>query len=109
MTSVTDIICPMYRFPNWCLRMSKTDTKKRPVILCEYAHAMGNSGGGLEDYWELFYSNEHPRMQGLEICSIMPSFIVIYCYLLLLYLFILLFIYAQVSLFFHSLIHSIAH
>ena len=64
MTNETDIICPMYRFPEWCIRMSKTDAKKRPVILCEYGHSMGNSGGGLEDYWELFYSNEYPRMQG---------------------------------------------
>ena len=65
MTNETDIICPMYRFPEWCIRMSKTDAKKRPVILCEYGHSMGNSGGGLEDYWELFYSNEYPRMQGI--------------------------------------------
>jgi hypothetical protein len=32
------------------------------VILCY----VGNSGGGSEDYWKLFYSNEYPRMQGEE-------------------------------------------
>ena len=34
----------------------------RPIILCEYVHAMGNSVGGLKDYWDIIYS--HPRMQG---------------------------------------------
>lgn len=30
----------------------------KPLFLCEYAHAMGNSGGDLEDYWQLIYSND---------------------------------------------------
>ena len=34
------------------------------VILCEYAHAMGNSSGGLSKYWELFRDSNLPRMQG---------------------------------------------
>ena len=34
------------------------------MILCEYAHAMGNSGGGLEHYWRHFRSDKLPRMQG---------------------------------------------
>jgi len=37
---------------------------RRPVILCEYAHAMGNSSGGLEDYWDMFYDENFPRVQG---------------------------------------------
>ena len=40
-SNVTDIICPMYKYPNWCIKEALTDSKKRPVILCEYAHAMG--------------------------------------------------------------------
>jgi beta-galactosidase len=39
--------------------------KKRPnmpLILCEYTHAMGNSNGGLKEYWDLFYSGSN--MQG---------------------------------------------
>ncbi|MGN0234562.1 MAG: glycoside hydrolase family 2 TIM barrel-domain containing protein [Bacteroidaceae bacterium] len=56
-----DIIANMYitqqdlvnSYPNW---------PQKPVILCEYEHAMGNSGGGLREYWEIFRSNE--RMQG---------------------------------------------
>ena len=78
MTNETDIICPMYRFPEWCVRMSKTDAKKRPVILCEYGHSMGNSGGGLEDYWELFYSNEYPRMQGMHYVMLCYVFFVMF-------------------------------
>jgi beta-galactosidase/beta-glucuronidase len=34
----------------------------KPVILCEYAHAMGNGPGGLKDYWETFY--RYKRLQG---------------------------------------------
>ena len=34
----------------------------RPVMLCEYAHSMGNSTGNLKEYWELFRSN--PRICG---------------------------------------------
>lgn len=34
----------------------------RPIILCEYAHSMGNSTGGLWEYWRLFESL--PRLQG---------------------------------------------
>lgn len=46
-SEVTDIICPMYLRPDWCKEKSLNDPKKRPVILCEYAHAMGNSSGKL--------------------------------------------------------------
>ncbi|MFA9479771.1 glycoside hydrolase family 2 TIM barrel-domain containing protein, partial [Phycisphaerales bacterium AB-hyl4] len=35
---------------------------KRPFILCEYSHAMGNGPGDLHDYWQLFY--KHERLQG---------------------------------------------
>jgi beta-galactosidase len=34
----------------------------RPVILCEYAHAMGNSLGSFDEYWKAF--KEYPRLQG---------------------------------------------
>lgn len=34
----------------------------RPLIICEYAHSMGNSVGNLSDYWDLIDKN--PRMQG---------------------------------------------
>lgn len=64
-TTATDVICPMYMRPNWCLEQIEKDPAKRPVILCEYAHAMGNSGGCLSHYWGLFYDMEnHKKMQG---------------------------------------------
>jgi beta-galactosidase len=34
----------------------------KPVVLCEYAHAMGNGPGGLEDYQDMF--RKYPRLQG---------------------------------------------
>jgi beta-galactosidase/evolved beta-galactosidase subunit alpha len=36
--------------------------EKKPFILCEYGHAMGNGPGGLKEYWDAFYSS--PRLQG---------------------------------------------
>ena len=74
-TPVTDIICPMYArvdediwYPgatqavpsimNWIQRPEE----HRPVILCEYAHAMGNSLGNFKDYWDAFRAE--PRLQG---------------------------------------------
>ena len=32
-----------------------------PLILCEYAHAMGNSNGGLKEYWDIFYSGTNAQ------------------------------------------------
>lgn len=57
----SDIICPMYHWIDALDSMSKAQPE-RPVILCEYAHAMGNSVGNLQEYWDYFY--QHPRMQG---------------------------------------------
>ena len=74
-TPVTDIICPMYArvdediwYPgatqavpsimNWVQRSEEN----RPVILCEYAHAMGNSLGNFKDYWDAFRAE--PQLQG---------------------------------------------
>ncbi|HYW95972.1 MAG TPA: glycoside hydrolase family 2 TIM barrel-domain containing protein, partial [Bacteroidales bacterium] len=56
-----DIISNMYASPSEMEKLHDEDTT-RPVILCEYAHAMGNSVGGLKDYWDMIYS--HRRMQG---------------------------------------------
>jgi len=56
MTDCTDIICPMYASPDLCRKLCM-QADHRPIILCEYSHAMGNSNGGLCDYWELFRSS----------------------------------------------------
>lgn len=56
-----DIISTMYPSLAQLLNLVEQDTT-RPMIICEYAHAMGNSTGNLRKYWDLFES--HPRMQG---------------------------------------------
>ena len=57
----TDVISLMYSDPAWCERYSLSD-QPRPLILCEYAHAMGNSLGGLKEYWDLV--RKYPKFQG---------------------------------------------
>ncbi len=77
-TAATDIICPMYprvdkesQYPNegkpdhvlfgikgWISKPNET----RPLIMCEYAHAMGNSLGSFNEYWDAF--RRYPRLQG---------------------------------------------
>jgi beta-galactosidase len=62
-TSVeSDWIFPMYPpFPS--LETTLKDNAaltKRPIVLCEYAHCMGNSGGNLHKYWDLFWRPEGP-------------------------------------------------
>jgi beta-galactosidase len=72
-TSATDIICPMYSrvdidvedeaVPKYSIKKwLSLPGETRPLILCEYAHAMGNSLGSFEDYWQAF--KEYPRLQG---------------------------------------------
>jgi beta-galactosidase len=60
---VSDIVCPMYApvetIVDWSRR--KGDLR-RPLILCEFSHAMGNSNGGLADYVEAFET--HDGLQG---------------------------------------------
>ncbi len=57
----TDIYCPMYYDYNGCERYSQNDNP-RPLIQCEYAHAMGNSIGGFKEYWDLV--RKYPAYQG---------------------------------------------
>lgn len=56
-----DIISDMYASPEDMMEFHEVD-RSRPVIICEYVHAMGNSVGRLQDYWEKIHA--HPRMQG---------------------------------------------
>lgn len=57
----TDIFCPMYYSYESCENYSKGDIDK-PLIQCEYAHAMGNSQGGFKEYWDLV--RKYPKYQG---------------------------------------------
>ncbi|MBQ8838184.1 MAG: hypothetical protein IJ005_02575 [Bacteroidales bacterium] len=48
----TDIFCPMYYTYDKCREYLENNPPK-PLIQCEYAHAMGNSIGGLKEYWDM--------------------------------------------------------
>lgn len=74
----TDIYCPMYPHPSQLHKYAEGERvdggwgpdftleaqpeRTRPMILCEYAHAMGNSSGNMWHYWDLIYSK--PYLQG---------------------------------------------
>lgn len=57
----SDIFCPMYKSITVMENYVKT-WRNRPLIQCEYAHMMGNSGGNLKDDWDLIY--KYPQLQG---------------------------------------------
>ena len=57
----TDIYCPMYARIEKMENYAKKEPE-RPLILCEYAHSMGNSTGNLQDYWDMI--NKYPALQG---------------------------------------------
>ena len=58
----TDIFCPMYYTPWSSEAYCKDDKYQKPLIQCEYNHTMGNSSGGLKEYWELV--RKYPKYQG---------------------------------------------
>ena len=61
----TDLVCPMYppisKLVAWA-RDRKAADQRRPLIMCEFSHAMGNSNGSLGDYFDAF--DAHPGLQG---------------------------------------------
>ena len=61
-TGKTDIYCPMYLTYNRSEEYSKDEQSQKPLIQCEYAHAMGNSQGGFKEYWDLI--RKYPKYQG---------------------------------------------
>jgi beta-galactosidase len=56
-----DIISTMYPRIEDIIRLMNQDST-RPVIICEYAHSMGNSLGNFKKYWDAYY--QYPRLQG---------------------------------------------
>lgn len=58
----SDIYCPMYYSVADCEKYCLDNTKKMPLIQCEYNHTMGNSGGNLAEYWQLV--RKYPKYQG---------------------------------------------
>ncbi len=58
----TDVYCPMYADYNTMEKYANQSNTTKPLIQCEYAHTMGNSGGGFKEYWELI--RKYPSLQG---------------------------------------------
>jgi beta-galactosidase len=71
----TDVICPMYPSVDGIIKWARSreghvgpfgpksdGTEYRPLIMCEYAHSMGNSTGNLKEYWDAIES--HKGLQG---------------------------------------------
>jgi beta-galactosidase len=58
----TDIWCNMYATIDYIESYAKDPKNDRPLIMCEYAHAMGNSTGNLQDYWDVI--EKYPKLQG---------------------------------------------
>ncbi|MGF1448718.1 MAG: glycoside hydrolase family 2 TIM barrel-domain containing protein [Opitutales bacterium] len=60
--AATDLVCPMYATPSRIVDYARDRRGTRPLILCEYSHAMGNSNGNLAEYWDAFH--KHRGLQG---------------------------------------------
>ncbi len=58
----TDIWADMYATIEYIEAYAKNPKNDRPMIMCEYAHAMGNSTGNLQDYWDVI--EKYPKLQG---------------------------------------------
>ena len=58
----TDIVAPMYPDISYMKQYAESKDKTRPFIMCEYSHAMGNSSGNFQEYWDIIRSSTH--MQG---------------------------------------------
>ena len=62
LTGKSDIFCPMYLDYRRSEEYAKNPATNKPLIQCEYAHAMGNSEGGFKEYWDLI--RKYPKFQG---------------------------------------------
>ncbi len=61
-TAASDITCPMYPPIEAIVAHARSGLQRRPLIMCEYSHAMGNSNGTLAEYWDAIEST--PGLQG---------------------------------------------
>ncbi len=59
---IVDVLGPMYPSVARIIEMAQDPNETRPVVMCEYAHSMGNSTGNLKEYWEAI--EKYPRLQG---------------------------------------------
>jgi len=53
---LTDVVCPMYPEISAIISYAKSKQATRPLIMCEYSHAMGNSNGTIAEYWDAIHS-----------------------------------------------------
>lgn len=54
----TDVVCPMY--PSLSVLVNyASKVQTRPFIMCEYAHAMGNSSGNFQEYWDVIATSKY--------------------------------------------------
>ena len=60
--ALTDVVCPMYPSIAAITSYAKSKVGDRPLIMCEYSHAMGNSNGTLAEYWQAIHTL--PGLQG---------------------------------------------
>lgn len=60
--AASDVVCPMYPTIDAIEEYGRRGLGDRPLIMCEYSHAMGNSNGSLADYWDVITST--PGLQG---------------------------------------------
>ena len=58
----TDVFCPMYYGYSAMEKYGQRTDATKPLIQCEYAHAMGNSEGGFKEYWNII--RKYPNLQG---------------------------------------------
>jgi len=58
----SDVVCPMYPTIDSIAEYGRNGAGTRPLIMCEYSHAMGNSNGSLADYWDVITTT--PGLQG---------------------------------------------
>ncbi|MBS1253649.1 MAG: Beta-galactosidase [Anaerolineales bacterium] len=59
---IVDVLGPMYPSVDRIIEMAQDPDETRPVVMCEYAHSMGNSTGNLKEYWEAV--ERYKRLQG---------------------------------------------
>ena len=57
-TDRLDMVSRMYASPSFFDEFLQDEKETRPYVLCEYSHAMGNSCGDLQDYWDKINSND---------------------------------------------------
>ena len=59
---LTDVVCPMYPAISSIESYAKSKKADRPLIMCEYSHAMGNSNGTISEYWQVI--DKYRGLQG---------------------------------------------